>query len=93
MKWIVLVVALMAMVVSPVLAADMVTLKAKNGDVTFNHKVHGEKADCKICHGEGTPGKLSLGGKDPAHKLCTGCHTEKKAGPVLNKCMDCHKKK
>jgi hypothetical protein len=47
--------------------------------------------ECKTCHGEGTPGKLSLGGKDPAHKLCTGCHTEKKAGPT--KCFDCHKKK
>jgi hypothetical protein len=72
-------------------AADMVTLTAKTGDVTFNHKVHGEKYGCKSCHGEAAPAKMSLGGKDPAHKLCQGCHTEKKAGPT--KCMECHKKK
>jgi hypothetical protein len=53
-KWIVLIVALLALVVSPALAADTVTIKSKTGDVTFNHKVHGEKMDCKTCHGEGT---------------------------------------
>ncbi len=70
-------------------AADMMTLKAKNGDVTFNHKTHGDSLTCKPCHGDGTPGKLSLG-KDAAHKQCKGCHDSKKAGPT--KCMDCHKK-
>ena len=81
----------LAFCVSTVFAADMVTLKAKAGSVTFNHKVHGETAGCKACHPEATPGKLKLGGKDPAHKLCMGCHKEKKAGPT--KCMECHKKK
>ncbi len=71
-------------------AADMMTIKAKTGDVTFNHKVHGDTATCKACHGEGTPGKLKLG-KDSAHKMCKGCHDSKKAGPT--KCFDCHKKK
>ncbi len=71
-------------------AADMITMKSKTGDVTFNHKVHGDKDGCKACHGEGTPGKLTLG-KDAAHKLCKGCHETKKAGPT--KCFDCHKKK
>lgn len=71
------------------IAADTVTLKSKMGDVAFNHKAHGEKTKCDICHGTGTPGKLSLG-KDAAHKLCQGCHKEQN---VPAKCPDCHKKK
>jgi predicted CXXCH cytochrome family protein len=70
-------------------AADTVTMKAKNGDVTFNHKAHSASGDCKACHGEATPAKLTLG-KDAAHKLCKGCHEAKKQGPV--KCGECHKK-
>ena len=70
-------------------AADTVVLKAKNGDVTFDHKKHSSSGDCKACHGEGTPGKITLG-KDAAHKLCKGCHESKKSGPT--KCGDCHKK-
>ncbi|MBT0651602.1 cytochrome c3 family protein [Geomobilimonas luticola] len=70
-------------------AADTVTMKAKNGDVTFNHKAHSATIACKECHGEAAPGKLTLG-KDAAHKLCKGCHDAKKQGPV--KCGECHKK-
>lgn len=86
---------LLMLVAAPLMAAaaDTVTLKAKMGDVTFNHKVHGEKAGCKACHPAEPPAKFALGGKDPAHKLCGGCHAEKKAGPQANKCMECHKKK
>ena len=93
MRLIIVVIALLALAVSPVIAADMVTLKAKMGDVTFNHKAHGEKVGCKSCHPAEPPAKFAIGGKDAAHKLCGGCHTEKKAGPAANKCMDCHKKK
>jgi predicted CXXCH cytochrome family protein len=71
------------------LAADTVVLNAKNGNVTFDHKKHSASGDCKACHGEGTPAKLTLG-KDAAHKLCKGCHETKKAGPT--KCGECHKK-
>lgn len=74
---------------SAVMAADTVVLKAKNGNVTFNHKAHSASGDCKACHGEAAPGKLTLG-KDAAHKLCKGCHETKKAGPT--KCGECHKK-
>ncbi|KAF0221442.1 MAG: hypothetical protein FD174_580 [Geobacteraceae bacterium] len=71
-------------------AADDITLPAKNGNVTFTHKKHQESLkDCKVCHGEGTPGKLTLD-KDSAHKLCKGCHETKKAGPT--RCGECHKK-
>lgn len=93
MKRIVVVLMLVLFLAVPVVAADMVTLKAKMGDVTFNHKSHSEANACTVCHGEGTPGKFALGGKDPAHKLCGGCHGEKKMGPQANKCMECHKKK
>jgi hypothetical protein len=70
--------------------AEMVTMKSKTGEVTFSHKFHGDSLGCKACHGEGKPGKLTLG-KDSAHKLCKGCHETKKAGPT--KCFDCHTKK
>jgi len=93
MKKLVAVVMLLLFLAVPVIAADTVTLAAKMGDVTFNHKVHGEQAGCKACHPAAPPAKFALGGKDPAHKLCGGCHTEKKMGPQANKCMDCHKKK
>lgn len=89
MKRIVAAVAVTLFTAGIALAADTVTFNAKNGNVSFNHKKHGETIACKDCHGEGTPGKLTLG-KDAAHKLCKGCHETKKAGPT--KCGDCHKK-
>lgn len=70
-------------------AADTVVLSAKNGNVTFNHKAHSAANECKTCHGEGTPAKLTLD-KDMAHKLCKGCHQTKGQGPT--KCGECHKK-
>ena len=81
---------MVAFAVSGAVAADEVVLKAKNGDVKFNHKKHSaDPASCKTCHGEATPAKLTLD-KDTAHKLCKGCHETKKAGPT--KCGECHKK-
>lgn len=83
---------LIAFVSSPVLAADApesVTLEAKNGNVTFNHKAHGARMECSTCHGTGTPAKIELD-KDSAHKLCKDCHASKGAGPT--KCGECHKK-
>jgi flavoprotein len=71
-------------------ADDVITLPAKNGNVTFTHKKHQEALkDCKLCH-EKAPGKIEGLGKDWAHKTCKGCHAEKNAGPT--KCGDCHKK-
>jgi predicted CXXCH cytochrome family protein len=68
---------------------DKVTMTAKNGNVTFDHKKHSASGDCKVCHGEETPAKLTLG-KVAAHKLCIDCHKAKGAGPA--KCGECHKK-
>jgi c(7)-type cytochrome triheme protein len=77
-------------VATAAIAADTAVLKAKNGDVTFNHKKHSaDPASCKACHGDTKPGKLTMD-KDAAHKLCKGCHDAKKAGPT--KCGECHKK-
>lgn len=71
-------------------AADTMTFPAKNGTITFNHKMHQGivKGDCKVCHEKG-PGKIEGFGKDFAHKTCKGCH-EKTGGPT--KCGECHKK-
>lgn len=90
MKKIIAAVALTLICAVAAMAADVITLPAKNGNVTFNHKQHQESLkDCKICHEKG-PGKIEGFGKDFAHKTCKGCHEEKKAGPT--KCGECHKK-
>jgi cytochrome c553 len=81
-----LICAVAAMAAGP----ETITLPAKNGNITFQHKQHQERLkDCKLCH-EKAPGKIEGFGKDVAHKTCKGCHEEKKAGPT--KCGDCHKK-
>lgn len=71
---------------------EKVTLKAKSGDVTFDHKAHTKQpGGCKNCH-EGKPAKFELT-KEKAHVLCMSCHKEKKKGPQdEKKCADCHKK-
>ncbi|ABQ28264.1 cytochrome c7 [Geotalea uraniireducens] len=90
MKKIIAAVALTIFAAGTALAADTITLPAKNGNVTFNHKMHQDTLkDCKICHEKG-PGKIEGFGKELAHKTCKGCHEEKKAGPT--KCGECHKK-
>ena len=73
------------------MAADVITLPAKNGNVSFPHKKHQEVLkDCKKCHEKG-PGKIQGFGKDLAHaKGCKSCHEEGKKGPT--KCGECHKK-
>ncbi|MGA2150873.1 MAG: cytochrome c7 [Geobacteraceae bacterium] len=73
------------------MAADVITLPAKNGDVTFPHKKHQDALkDCKVCHEKEPAGKIEGFGKDWAHKTCKGCHAEKNIGPT--KCGECHKK-
>jgi len=76
-----------------VFAADTLTLKASNGDVTFNHKKHGETVggDCVKCHHTWKKG-------DTSGKLCVDCHKEKAEGKTLSAkdafhkdCQGCHK--
>jgi flavoprotein len=90
MKKIMVALAFTLMSAAMVQAADTMTLPAKNGNVTFNHKKHQETVkQCKACHEKG-PGKIEGFGKEFAHKTCKGCHAEKGAGPTV--CGDCHKK-
>ncbi len=68
--------------------AAPVTLAAKNGNVTFNHKTHAAQK-CEACHASAAGGKIELG-KDKAHALCIECHKKETKGP--QKCAECHKK-
>lgn len=87
MKKLLVAVMVVAFAATSALAADTIVFPAKNGNVTFNHKMHSEKFECKACH-EGTPGKFKID-KTVAHKLCKDCHKEK---GVPTKCSSCHKK-
>jgi hypothetical protein len=90
MKHVIAAVVLSLFTAGLALAADTITLPARNGDITFPHKKHKELLkECKVCHAK-SPGKIEELGKDWAHKTCKGCHEEKKAGPT--KCSECHKK-
>lgn len=89
MKKLLVAMMLVAFAATIAFAADTVTLEAKNGNVTFNHKAHGEKNACTVCHADAKGGKLELD-KDAAHALCKDCHAKGGAGPT--KCGDCHKK-
>ena len=88
MKKLMIAVMLVAFTFTLAYAADTVTYDSKKGAVTFDHKAHGEKMDCAVCH-EGTPAKIEVD-KTAAHgDTCKGCH-KKESGPT--KCNDCHKK-
>ena len=65
-----------------------ISLEAKSGNVTFNHKTHAA-AKCDTCH-KGTPAKIGKMEKDVAHKMCHECHKAEKKGP--QKCAECHVK-
>jgi len=88
MKKLIVAVMIIAFAVTAAWAADVVTYENKKGNVTFNHKAHGDKLGCNACH-EGEPAKIAVD-KDTAHKaLCKDCHA-KQGGPT--KCNDCHAK-
>jgi hypothetical protein len=90
MKKIVSVVALTLVFAVSAIAADKVVYnKAKLGAVTFDHKAHQGRAECKACH-EGKPAKIVID-KTVAHVLCKDCHKAKNVG-VEEKCGFCHKK-
>jgi len=70
-------------------AADVIVFPAENGKVVFSHKKHQEAMkDCAACH-TSTPGKMRGSGQYRPHRLCIGCHENRKTGPV--NCVDCHK--
>lgn len=93
MKIIVSIAAALALVAAaPAFAAapaEGVKLKAKTGDVTFNHKSHAT-LDCTKCHADAKGGKIEGLNKEKAHGLCVECHKTGAKGPT--KCAECHKK-
>ena len=87
---------------------DKVMLKAKNGDVPFNHTKHAKdlKIECKTCHHNmgKTPEKMACQDchkpekgevaslKEAGHGSCLKCHKEKQGSAAPVACKDCHKK-
>ncbi|HEX9050117.1 MAG TPA: cytochrome c3 family protein [Anaeromyxobacter sp.] len=73
--------------------AKPITLPAKPGAVTFNHKTHAA-LKCTQCHADEKGGEIEGFGKtvnkDKAHAKCHECHKKEGKGP--QKCADCHKK-
>jgi cytochrome c553 len=65
-----------------------VVLRAKSGDVTFQHATH-KALKCATCHGAKV-GKIPQMGKEKGHATCHECHKKEAKGPT--KCGDCHKK-
>lgn len=90
--WLASIVAAVLVTAGSAVAADAPAapsvLKAKNGDVTFNHKTHASMK-CDACH-PAVPQKAEAIGKDKAHALCVDCHKKEAKGPA--KCAECHKK-
>lgn len=94
MKYIMLFVAIAVMSAGIALAeepAKVMVLPSKLGDVTFEHQKHMKmKEACTPCHTGATQGKIEGFGKDMAHQVCKGCHSDQKSGPTS--CKDCHHK-
>jgi hypothetical protein len=93
--WLAPFIAAALLVAGTAIAADAptkaVTLTAKNGPVTFDHKAHKGETKCEKCHSDATfPQKVEPVAKDKAHGVCVECHKTEKKGPT--KCNDCHKK-
>ena len=88
MKKLIIAVMLVAFAITAAYAADVVVYESKKGNVTFDHKVHGEKMDCAKCH-EGEPAKIAVDKKAAHGDTCKSCHKDM-GGPT--KCNDCHKK-
>jgi hypothetical protein len=82
-----------AVTASAAAPAAPVTLPAKSGNVTFNHKTHAA-LKCTQCHADEKGGAIEgfnkTVNKDKAHAVCAECHKKEAKGP--QKCADCHKK-
>jgi hypothetical protein len=75
--------------------AGPITLPAKPGAVSFDHKKHtAAGAKCTSCHKDDKGGPIEgfnkTVNKDKAHATCHECHKKEAKGP--QKCGDCHKK-
>lgn len=93
-KYVATLFAALAIAVTAVAAtapAGPITLPAKNGNVTFNHKTHAT-VSCDKCHATAAGGGKIEGfhAKEKAHATCLDCHKAEAKGPT--KCAECHKK-
>ncbi len=75
--------------------AAAISLPAKPGNVSFDHKKHiAAGAKCTSCHADDKGGAIEgfnkTLNKDKAHATCHECHKKEGKGP--QKCGDCHKK-
>ncbi|MDO3378979.1 cytochrome c3 family protein [Geoalkalibacter halelectricus] len=66
---------------------DVVIYEARNGNVTFDHKMHAQAVACNLCHVEMPPRMITLD-QASAHDLCIGCHRDEGVGPTT--CAGCH---
>lgn len=71
---------------------EKITLQAKMGNVTFDHKAHAEtlKIACVTCH------HTTKEGETP--EKCSSCHGKDPKAPAIKDafhkgCQDCHKQK
>lgn len=87
MKKFVVAIMLVAFAATAAFAADVVTYECNKGNVTFDHKAHSAKSECKTCHGEGTPAKIAIDKKAAHGDACKTCH-KSNGGPT--KCGGCH---
>jgi Class III cytochrome C family len=75
-------------------AAPVVLKSEKQGDITFKHSTHKDKA-CTACHESDQGGKMPMDQKK-GHATCQKCHMAlAKADPAkkpLAACTNCHVK-
>jgi hypothetical protein len=76
-------------IATKVAAPEVLTYKAMNGNVTFDHPMHAEALSCAKCHEKMPPQKIAID-KTLAHQLCKGCHSNMGTGPTA--CNECHVK-
>ena len=91
----------LAMLAQETKAPAKLTFEAKNGNVTFDHTKHVERAkgDCKVCHDKLWPqSKAPLNWKagmhkpaETSHTSCGFCHNASGPGfATAGKCNKCH---
>jgi len=68
---------------------EIITLDARQGQVTLPHLAQAKRLNCATCHSEIEPGQTAWD-KDTVHAYCRDCHKTKGGGPTT--CTGCHKK-
>lgn len=85
------IIVIMSSAVTHAAIPEKVIIKARKGNITFNHKKHvdaGLFKDCTVCHSSGEVFKIGKQGMEKGHSVCRFCHTDMEAGP--RNCDGCH---